>query len=89
MKTGERASVLWARNPSSAHRRAPTLFKTFTRKTDAMKWARDTLVSLYEGMRGDTTSTSKEKIEIWIPGIKEWSEIYRNLDCRDELKSLF
>ncbi|MDA9655093.1 hypothetical protein N9T15_01415 [Pelagibacteraceae bacterium] len=31
------------------NKRAPTLFKTFTRKADAMKWARDTEILIEQG----------------------------------------
>ena len=31
------------------NRRAPTLSKTFTRKADAMKWARDTKILIEQG----------------------------------------
>ena len=46
------------------NRRAPTLSKTFTRKADAMKWARDTEILIEQGYAVAYFGGSKEEIDM-------------------------
>ena len=54
------------------NRRAPALYRTFTRKLDAMKWARDTEILIEQGHFTQTNNKLILKFSLFLMVLKKF-----------------